>query len=58
VIESAHVLLWDLIVMTYIRRLRAGDAGRFARALRPQGIFVYENNNVGKQGFAGFWVMV
>jgi SAM-dependent methyltransferase len=40
---------WDLIVMTYVRRLRPGDADRFARALRPQGIFVYENNNVGKQ---------
>jgi 2-polyprenyl-3-methyl-5-hydroxy-6-metoxy-1,4-benzoquinol methylase len=40
---------WDLIVMTYVRRLRAGDANRFARALRPQGILVYENNNVGKQ---------
>ena len=40
---------WDLIVMTYVRRLRAGDAERFAHALRPQGIFVYENNNVGKQ---------
>jgi len=40
---------WDLIVMTYVRRLRAGDADRFAQALRPRGIFVYENNNVGKQ---------
>jgi hypothetical protein len=40
---------WDLIVMTYVRRLRAGDADRFGRALRPQGILVYENNNVGKQ---------
>jgi len=40
---------WDLIVMTYVRPLRAGDAGLFARALRQQGIFVYENNNVGKQ---------
>jgi 2-polyprenyl-3-methyl-5-hydroxy-6-metoxy-1,4-benzoquinol methylase len=40
---------WDLIVMTYVRRLRAGDADRFARALRPRGIFLYENNNVGKQ---------
>jgi len=39
---------WDLIVMTYVRRLRPGDAECFARALRPQGIFVYENNNVGK----------
>jgi SAM-dependent methyltransferase len=40
---------WDLIVMTYVRPLRAGDANRFARALRPRGILVYENNNVGKQ---------
>jgi 2-polyprenyl-3-methyl-5-hydroxy-6-metoxy-1,4-benzoquinol methylase len=40
---------WDLIVMTYVRRLHAGDSERFARALRPQGIFVYENNNVGKK---------
>jgi SAM-dependent methyltransferase len=40
---------WDLIVMTYVRRLRAGDADRFARALRSEGIFVYENNNVGMQ---------
>ena len=40
---------WDLIVMTYVRRIRPEDAGRFARALRPNGIFVYENNNAGKQ---------
>jgi SAM-dependent methyltransferase len=40
---------WDLIVMTYVRRIRPGDAERFARALRPHGILVYENNNVGKQ---------
>ncbi|MGD0226408.1 MAG: class I SAM-dependent methyltransferase [Terriglobia bacterium] len=40
---------WDLIVMTYVRRLRAGDAANFARALRPHGIIVYENNNVGAQ---------
>ena len=40
---------WDLIVMTYVRRLRAEDAEHFARALRPNGIFVYENNNAGKQ---------
>jgi SAM-dependent methyltransferase len=37
---------WDLIVMTYVRRLRAGDAERFTRSLRPNGIFIYENNNV------------
>jgi len=35
--------------MTYVRRLRAGDAANFARALRPHGIIVYENNNVGAQ---------
>jgi len=40
---------WDLIVMTYVRRIRPGDAERFARALRPHGILVYENNNVGEQ---------
>jgi SAM-dependent methyltransferase len=40
---------WDLIVMTYVRRVGPGDADRFARALRPNGIFVYENNNAGKQ---------
>jgi SAM-dependent methyltransferase len=40
---------WDLIVMTYVRRLRVGDAARFSLALKPQGIFVYENNNVGEQ---------
>ncbi|SPE32257.1 putative Methyltransferase type 12 [Acidobacteriia bacterium SbA2] len=40
---------WDLIVMTYVRRIRPGDADRFARALRPNGLIVYENNNVGNQ---------
>jgi 2-polyprenyl-3-methyl-5-hydroxy-6-metoxy-1,4-benzoquinol methylase len=40
---------WDLIVMTYVRRLKAGDDERLASALRPGGIFVYENNNVGEQ---------
>jgi 2-polyprenyl-3-methyl-5-hydroxy-6-metoxy-1,4-benzoquinol methylase len=40
---------WDLIVLTYVRRLHLGDADHFARALRPRGIFVYENNNIGKQ---------
>jgi len=40
---------WDLIVMTYVRRVRTGDADHFARALRPNGFFVYENNNVGNQ---------
>jgi len=40
---------WDLIVMTYVRCVRPTDADRFARALRPNGIFVYENNNVGNQ---------
>lgn len=38
---------WDLILMTYVRRLITGDAERFSRSLKLQGIFVYENNNVG-----------
>lgn len=38
---------WDLIVMTYVRRLSAADAVRFQEALKPGGILVYENNNVG-----------
>jgi 2-polyprenyl-3-methyl-5-hydroxy-6-metoxy-1,4-benzoquinol methylase len=37
---------WDLIVMTYVRRLHKGDAERFWSALQPNGILVYENNNV------------
>ncbi len=40
---------WDLIVMTYVRRLRSGDAERLSRSLKPQGIFVYENNNAGER---------
>ena len=53
---------WDLIVMTYVRRLRAGDAERLSRALRPGGMFVYENNNVGAQNellrsFLGFRIV-
>jgi hypothetical protein len=39
---------WDLIVMTYVRRLNAADAVRFQQALKPGGILVYENNNVGE----------
>ncbi|MGD0129021.1 MAG: hypothetical protein ABSF46_27130 [Terriglobia bacterium] len=35
--------------MTYARRVRPADVDRFARALRPNGLFVYENNNVGNQ---------
>jgi hypothetical protein len=40
---------WDLIVGTYSRRLEHQDVEKFTRALRPHGIFVYENNKVGKQ---------
>jgi SAM-dependent methyltransferase len=40
---------WDLIVMTYVRRPRSEDAERLSRSLTPQGIFVYENNNVGER---------
>src|SRR6266852_9656027 len=38
---------WDLIVITYVRRLTSQDAKRFEQALKPKGILVYENNNVG-----------
>ena len=37
---------WDLIVMTYVRPLHRGDAEHFWSALKPNGLFVYENNNV------------
>lgn len=52
---------WDLIVMTYIRSLSAGDAERIARALAPGGLFVYENgsdrdNQLLKQ-FLGFRIV-
>ena len=40
---------WDLIVMTYVRRLTGEDANRFQQALKPRGILVYENNNVGER---------
>lgn len=39
---------WDLIVMTYVRRLKTADAIRFQQALKTGGILVYENNNVGE----------
>src|SRR3982074_2667304 len=38
---------WDLIVITYVRRLNSEDAKRFQQALKPGGILVYENNNAG-----------
>jgi 2-polyprenyl-3-methyl-5-hydroxy-6-metoxy-1,4-benzoquinol methylase len=38
---------WDLIVITYVRRLKKEDAVRFYEALKLGGIVVYENNNVG-----------
>ena len=38
---------WDLILITYVRRLTREDASRFHEALKPGGIVVYENNNVG-----------
>jgi 2-polyprenyl-3-methyl-5-hydroxy-6-metoxy-1,4-benzoquinol methylase len=40
---------WDLIVITYVRRLNSEDANRFQQALKPKGILVYENNNVGER---------
>ena len=53
---------WDLIVMTYVRRVNGEDAARFERAIRPGGIFVYENNNTGAPGellqaFSGFRIL-
>jgi len=39
---------WDLIVITYVRRLNVEDANRLQRALKRSGILVYENNNVGR----------
>ena len=53
---------WDLIVITYVRRLNSGDATRFQQALKPTGILVYENNNVGElnellRGFLGFRIL-
>jgi SAM-dependent methyltransferase len=53
---------WDLIVMTYIRLVNGEDAARFQRALKPGGIFVYENNNAGVpnellRAFLGFRIL-
>lgn len=53
---------WDLIVMTYVRLVNGEDAVRFQRALRPGGIFVYENNNAGPpnellRAFLGFRIL-
>ena len=53
---------WDLILMTYVRLVSGEDAARFQRALRPGGIFVYENNNAGVpnellRGFFGFRIL-
>lgn len=36
---------WDLILMTYIRSLTAADAERIRTALKPGGLFVYENGS-------------
>ncbi len=36
---------WDLILMTYVRSVTASDAERFRRALKPGGLFVYENGS-------------
>lgn len=53
---------WDLIVITYVRRLNSGDATRFQQALKPAGILVYENNNIGElnellRAFLGFRIL-
>jgi hypothetical protein len=48
--------------MTYVRLVNGEDAARFQRALRPGGIFVYENNNAGVpnellRAFLGFRIL-
>jgi 2-polyprenyl-3-methyl-5-hydroxy-6-metoxy-1,4-benzoquinol methylase len=53
---------WDLIVVTYVRRLNVEDANRLQRALKRSGILVYENNNVGElnellRAFLGFRIL-
>jgi len=53
---------WDLIVITYVRRLNSGDAAHFQEALKPSGVLVYENNNVGEmnellRAFLGFRIL-
>jgi 2-polyprenyl-3-methyl-5-hydroxy-6-metoxy-1,4-benzoquinol methylase len=41
---------WDLIVMTYVRRLNEADAEKFWSALKPGGIVVYENGPTDNNG--------
>jgi SAM-dependent methyltransferase len=52
---------WDLIVMTYVRDLTKDDADRFAKALRPGGIVVYENGadegNAVLRAFLGYQII-
>ena len=39
----------DLVVITYVGRLNREDTNCFQEALKPRGILVYENNNVGER---------
>ncbi len=52
---------WDLIVVTYVRDLTADDARIFQRALRPEGIVVYENgadhDNAILRAFLGYRIV-
>lgn len=52
---------WDLIVITYVRDLTKDDAEHFWKALRPDGIVVYENgadeNNSVLRSFLGFQII-
>jgi 2-polyprenyl-3-methyl-5-hydroxy-6-metoxy-1,4-benzoquinol methylase len=52
---------WDLIVVTYVRDLTARDAIVFRRALKPEGIVVYENGSSPDNGvlraFLGFRIV-
>ena len=52
---------WDLIVVTYVRDLTAHDAAVFRRALKPEGMLVYENGSSPDNGvlraFLGFRIV-
>jgi 2-polyprenyl-3-methyl-5-hydroxy-6-metoxy-1,4-benzoquinol methylase len=52
---------WDLIVVTYVRDLTAHDATVFRRALKPDGMVVYENGSSPDNGvlraFLGFRIV-
>ena len=52
---------WDLIIMTYVRDLTSADASQFWKALRRDGIVVYENgadtSNSVLKAFLGYQII-